>query len=83
MDGRARLTRLNGYSVRISVTSHTESQPTICAVAFDGVMITLAMWTMNIFHPGVFLRLSDHPYPTSSNDITPDKTGNDSEMKAV
>ncbi|KAH9977062.1 RTA1-like protein [Lactifluus volemus] len=52
-------------------------------IVFDGVMITLAMWTLNIIHPGVFLQTSDHPYPVNSNGTTPDATGNDSEMKAA
>ena len=30
-------------------------------------MITLAMFTLNAFHPGVFLRESDYPLPTSSD----------------
>ncbi|KAH9977061.1 RTA1-like protein [Lactifluus volemus] len=52
-------------------------------IVFDGVMIMLAMWTMNIFHPGVLLKKSDYPYPTNSKGTSPDETGNDSEMKAV
>ena len=49
-----------------------------CAVVFDATMITLAMWTLNIFHPGIYLQKSDYPYPT--NGITPD---NGPEMKVV
>jgi hypothetical protein len=49
-------------------------------------MITLAMLTLNIFHPGVFLRQSDYPLSsaTSEDPSLADypKTGN-SEMRAV
>ncbi|KAH9977068.1 RTA1-domain-containing protein, partial [Lactifluus volemus] len=47
-------------------------------IVFDATMITLAMFTLNIFHPGVYFQKSDDPYPT--NGIT---TGNGPEMKAV
>ena len=43
-----------------------------CAVVFDGLMITLAMVTLNIFHPGDLLQnpQSDHNfYPTSNNKL--------------
>jgi hypothetical protein len=36
------------------------------ADVFDGAMITLAMLTLNVFHPGIYLRGDDHPSPTSS-----------------
>lgn len=55
------------------------------AVVFDGIMITLAMLTLNVFHPGVFLRESDYPLPTISEDPSLTdypKTGN-VEMRAV
>ena len=33
-------------------------------------MITLAMWTLNVFHPGIYLRtdqgVDDHPSPAVS-----------------
>jgi hypothetical protein len=55
-------------------------------LVFDGIMITLAMLTLNIFHPGVFLRQSDYPLSsaTSEDPSLADypKTGN-SEMRAV
>lgn len=31
---------------------------------FDGVMITLAMFALNLFHPGVYLRDPDHSTPS-------------------
>jgi len=34
--------------------------------AFDGAMIVLAMYTLNIFHPGIYLKESDYPSQTSS-----------------
>ncbi|KAH9057688.1 RTA1-domain-containing protein [Lactarius vividus] len=34
-------------------------------VVFDGIMIALAMLTLNAFHPGVYLRTSDYLAPTS------------------
>ena len=49
-------------------------------------MITLAMFTLNVFHPGVFMRESVYPYPTSSNVTPPEdplKPNNYPEMKAV
>jgi len=33
---------------------------------FDGIMIVLAMYTLNIFHPGIYLRGEDFPSQTSS-----------------
>jgi len=33
---------------------------------FDGAMIVLAMYTLNIFHPGIYLKESDYPSQTSS-----------------
>jgi hypothetical protein len=59
------------YKSHRIVTNH-------CAVVFDAIMITLAMWTLNIFHPGVYLQKSDYSYP--SNGFTPDSG---SEMKGV
>jgi hypothetical protein len=35
------------------------------AAVFDGIMITLAMYTLNIFHPGIFLADSVTSAPTS------------------
>ena len=32
---------------------------------FDGTMIVLAMYTLNLFHPGIYLR-EDYPSKTSS-----------------
>jgi len=34
---------------------------------FDGTMITLAMFTLNLFHPGIFLRNIDYLTPSSSS----------------
>ena len=31
------------------------------ADVFDGTMITLAMLTLNLFHPGIYLRVDDRP----------------------
>ena len=36
------------------------------ADVFDGTMIVLAMYTLNLFHPGIYLRGEDHPSQTSS-----------------
>jgi len=33
---------------------------------FDGTMIVLAMYTLNLFHPGIYLREDDYPPQTSS-----------------
>jgi len=54
-------------------------------VVFDGIMITLAMLTLNAFHPGVFLRESDHPSTSNSESLVladDNKTGN-GEMRVV
>ncbi|KAH9057048.1 RTA1-domain-containing protein [Lactarius deliciosus] len=54
-------------------------------VVFDGIMISLAMLTLNAFHPGVYLRTSDYLVPTSSEGLTSadhPKTGN-GEMRQV
>ena len=49
-------------------------------------MISLAMLTLNTFHPGIFLRASDYPLPTATSEdpsLTEyPKTGT-SEMRAV
>jgi len=36
------------------------------ADVFDATMICLAMFTLNVFHPGIYLRGDDFPSPTSS-----------------
>ena len=36
------------------------------ADVFDGTMIFLAMFTLNLFHPGIYLRGDDYPSLTSS-----------------
>ena len=57
----------------------------LTAVVFDGIMITLAMLTLNVFHPGVFLRESNYALPASSEDpslTNHPKTGN-FEMRTV
>ncbi|KAI0255334.1 RTA1 like protein-domain-containing protein [Lactifluus subvellereus] len=53
---------------------------------FDGTMITLAMLTLNAFHPGVLRQEMGYPYPSSSNGIPPEdllKPSDHSEMRAV
>jgi RTA1 like protein len=35
---------------------------------FDGIMIVLAMYTLNIFHPGIYLPTDDHSPTTSASD---------------
>jgi hypothetical protein len=37
------------------------------ADVFDGTMIVLAMYTLNLFHPGIYLR-EDYPSQTSTED---------------
>lgn len=39
------------------------------ADVFDGTMIVLAMYTLNIFHPGIYLRGEDYPSQTSSEGV--------------
>lgn len=54
-------------------------------VEFDGIMISLAMLTLNAFHPGVYLRTSDYLVPPGSEGLAladHPKTGN-SEMRRV
>ena len=36
------------------------------ADVFDGTMITLAMLTLNLFHPSIYLKGDDHPSQVSS-----------------
>lgn len=36
------------------------------ADVFDATMICLAMFTLNFFHPSIYLRGDDYPSPTSS-----------------
>jgi hypothetical protein len=36
---------------------------------FDGTMIVLAMYTLNFFHPGNYLRGEYHPSQTSSDGV--------------
>ncbi|KAI0255342.1 RTA1-domain-containing protein [Lactifluus subvellereus] len=53
---------------------------------FDGTMITLAMLTLNAFHPGVLMQELEYPYPSNSNGTSPEdllKPRNHSEMRAV
>ncbi|KAI0255338.1 RTA1-domain-containing protein [Lactifluus subvellereus] len=53
---------------------------------FDGTMITLAMLTLNAFHPGVLMQELGYPYPSSSNGTPPEdplKPSNHFEMRAV
>jgi hypothetical protein len=37
-----------------------------CVDVFDGATIVLAMYTLNLFHPGIYLRGEDYPAETSS-----------------
>ena len=37
------------------------------ADVFDATMIVLAMYTLNLFHPGMYLREQDYPSQTSSD----------------
>jgi len=48
-------------------------------------MIILAMLTLNIFHPGVFLRESDYPLLTNSEglDVAGSPKSGNGEMRAV
>ena len=50
--------RLESY--RIITDDHAD--------VFDGTMITLAMFTLNLFHPGIFLRNIDYLTPSSSSE---------------
>jgi hypothetical protein len=38
------------------------------ADVFDGAMIVLAMYTLNLLHPGIYLRGEDYPSQMSSGD---------------
>ena len=86
----ARLIRPNGTSVsydcHLSLWPHKILTKYLTAVIFDATMISLAMLTLNTFHPGIFLRASDYPLPTATSEdpsLTEyPKTGN-SEMRAV
>jgi hypothetical protein len=50
--------RLESY--RMITDGHTD--------VFDGTMITLAMFTLNLFHPGIFLRNIDDLTPSSNSE---------------
>jgi hypothetical protein len=86
----ARLIRPNGTSVRyhchVSPWLHRILTGCLTAVVFDATMISLAMLTLNTFHPGIYLRESDYPLPavTSEDPSLTEypKTGN-VEMRAV
>jgi hypothetical protein len=41
----------------------------VYADVFDGTMIVLAMYTLNLFHPGIYLRGEDYPSQTSSEGV--------------
>jgi hypothetical protein len=69
MDGMARSSQRSGSLVRCHLQL---PPPNIVFIignssdVFDGTMITLAMWTLNLFHPGIYLRVDDHPSPAFS-----------------
>jgi hypothetical protein len=64
MDGMAQSSQRSGSSV----SGHLQLLQNIIVITgdsadvFDGTMITLAMWTLNVFHPGIYLRVDDHPF---------------------
>jgi hypothetical protein len=69
MDGMARSSQHSGSSVRGHLQLPSLNIVFIIgnpADVFDGTMITLAMWTLNVFHPGIYLRVDDHPSPALS-----------------
>ena len=80
MDGMARSSRRSGSSVRgffffsvrniiVIIRDHAD--------VFDGAMIVLAMYTLNIFHPRIYLRGENHPSQMSSEGTSiEDKTTN-------
>ena len=62
----ARSLKHNGSSVRECLVSFPKYRNHIIgnhADVFDAIMIILAMLTLNLFHPGIYLR-DDHPYPS-------------------
>ena len=59
MDSMARSSQRSGFSVRGLSMDSSEFIVIIIggyADVFDGLMIVLAMFTLNIFHPGTYLR---------------------------
>ena len=69
MDGMAQSSQRSGSSV----SGHLQLPQTNIVViiensadVFDGTMITLAMWTLNLFHPIIYLQVDEHPSPAST-----------------
>jgi len=55
----ARSSQRSGFSVRGFIIASSKSYSHQCGDytdVFDGVMIVLAMFTLNLFHPGTYLR---------------------------
>lgn len=44
------------------------------ADVFDGIMITLAMLTLNLFHPGIYLREDGRPSPDQGSRLISEGT---------
>jgi len=71
MDGMARSYPRSGSSVRGHFFWF--SSPNLVLITgdyadvFDGAMIVLAMYTLNIFHPGIFLRDEKQNYPSQTS----------------
>ena len=63
---------LDGVGLQYVVFVYYLSFPNLMVIignfadVFDGAMIVLAMYTLNLFHPGIYLRGEDHPSQTSS-----------------
>jgi hypothetical protein len=69
MDGLARSSRRSGSLVRghfLAFFSESYSDHWDCADVFDGAMIVLAMYTLNLLHPGIYLGGEDYPSQMSS-----------------
>ena len=72
MDGMARSSRRSGSSVRGHFFGFFFSPNLVLIIGdyadvFDGAMIVLAMYTLNIFHPGIFLREEKQNYPSQTS----------------
>ena len=78
MDGMVKSSRRNGSSVRGHFLFSARNVIVMIrdyADVFDGTMIVLAMYTLNVFHPGIYLRGENYPSQTSSEGTTiEDKT---------
>lgn len=58
MASMARSPTINSCSVSLPFLLDSTLFRTICADVFDGVMVTLAMYTLNILNPGHLLQVS-------------------------